>query len=131
MIAVDTSAIVALALLEPEAKEFSELIGAEGGLTGTPTLFEVRLVLASKMPEAYADSFMDAFIARPSIHPVAFTLDMYRAAVAAFDRFGRGRHPAKLNFGDCMAYAVARAHDAPLLFKGDDFALTDVRAAFP
>jgi ribonuclease VapC len=131
MIAVDTSAIVALALLEPEARAFSEIIGANGGLTGTPTLLETRLVLASRIPEAHANSFLDDFIARPSVHPVAFTLEMYRAAADAFDRFGRGRHPAKLNLGDCMAYAVARTHDAPLLYKGGDFARTDIQSAFP
>jgi ribonuclease VapC len=57
---------------------------------------------------------------------------MYRIAIEAFDRFGRGRgHPAKLNFGDCMAYAVAKAHQVPLLYKGDDFAKTDIATALP
>ena len=58
-----------------------------------------------------------------------FTEAHFRLAAAAFDRYGRGRHPAKLNFGDCMAYAVAKAHGVPLLYKGDDFARTDIAAA--
>jgi ribonuclease VapC len=64
------------------------------------------------------------------MHPVAFTLPMYFLAQKAFDAFGKGkRRPAKLNFGDCMSYAVAKFHEVPLLFKGDDFRLTDIRTA--
>ena len=64
------------------------------------------------------------------MHPVAFNLPMYQLAQDAFKAFGKGKgHPAKLNFGDCMSYAVAKFHDVPLLFKGDDFRLTDIRAA--
>jgi ribonuclease VapC len=130
MIAIDTSAIMALALLEPEADDFSRLIGSEGGLAGTPTLFEARLALATKMPRSHALQFLSDFVARPSVHPVDFSFEMYGAAIDAFDRFGRGHHPARLNFGDCMAYAVARVHDAPLLYKGSDFEKTDVKSAF-
>jgi len=61
------------------------------------------------------------------IVPVAFDGALERIAAEAFSMFGKGRHPAKLNFGDCMAYAVAKARDLPLLFKGGDFGLTDVR----
>src|SRR5690349_20934718 len=110
MIALDTSAIVAIALGEEEEDDFSRAIASAEALVGTPTLLESRLVLATKMDAP--DTFMDRFIRPPAIHPVAFSLQMYRLAVGAFERFGHGRgHPAKLNFGDCMAYAVARAHD--------------------
>jgi ribonuclease VapC len=128
LIALDSSAIVAIALAEPESEEFSRLIAAMEALVGTPTLLEARLVLSSKIDDA--DSFMDEFLRPPEIHPVAFSLEMYQLAVSAFDRFGKGRgHPARLNFGDCLAYAVAKHHRAPLLYKGDDFSRTDLASA--
>ena len=128
MIALDTSAIVAIALGEPEADEFSREIARRGSVVGAPTLLETRLVLSSKV--AAAEQFMRKFLEPPEVHSAAFSFDMYRLAVEAFERFGKGKgHPAKLNFGDCMAYAVAKHHDAPLLYKGDDFSLTDIRSA--
>lgn len=131
MIALDTSAIIAIACAEPEEDAFNGLIAKHEALIGTPILLETRMVLATKMPE-YADTFVASLLKRPSIHPVAFTLDMYRAATDAFRRYGKGRqNPAGLNFGDCMAYAVARVHGAPLLYKGDDFRQTDIPPAFP
>lgn len=126
MIALDTSAIVAMALGEPEADAFARAIARAEALVGTPTLVETRLVLSSRIGEA-AGPFVEALTRRPSIHPVAFSLKMHEIASLAFDRFGKGRHPAGLNFGDCMAYAVAKAHDVPLLFKGEEFSRTDVR----
>ena len=130
-IALDSSAIVAIALEEDEHSDFSALIARHEALVGAPTIFETYLVLEQRHPVAGAE-FLNAFIRRPSVHPVAFTLDMYRLAQAAFENFGKGKgHPAKLNFGDCMSYAVAKFHDVPLLFKGDDFRLTDIRPALP
>src|SRR3712207_2242650 len=100
MIALDTSALVAIACTEPEEDAFNRLIAKRQALVGTPILFETRMVLATKMPD-YADTFIADFLKRPSIHPVAFTLEMYSAAVDAFRRFGKGRqNPAGLNFGD-------------------------------
>lgn len=128
MIAIDASAIMAIALGEPESELFSRVIAVHQGLVGTPTLVESRMALAAKIDDP--DKFIDGFLEPPEVHIVAFSFEMYCAAVDAFDRFGRGRHPAKLNFGDCMAYAVARVHDAPLLYKGDDFDKTDVKPAF-
>jgi ribonuclease VapC len=70
---------------------------------------------------------MEMLLSRNDVHVVSFSVGMYRMAVAAFDLYGKGRgHPARLNFGDCMAYAVAKHHDIPLLFKGEDFARTDI-----
>lgn len=74
---------------------------------------------------------MDVFLARDAVELVAFDGNLFELARVAFDRFGRGRHPASLNFGDCFAYALAKAHNAPLLYKGDDFTLTDIRPAIP
>ena len=130
MIALDTSAIVAMALNEPEEPDFILAVAAYQALVGVPTLLECRLILTARMAEA--EEFLDGLVRRPSIHPVLFSLEMYGAAAAAFDRFGRGSgHPARLNFGDCMAYAIAKVHDVPLLYKADDFARTDIRAALP
>lgn len=129
MIALDTSALVAIACAEPEEEEFNRLIAVKSALVGTPTLLEARMVLSTLMPD-YAEVFIANLLDRPAIHPVAFTLDTYWAAVDAFDRYGKGRgHPARLNFGDCLAYAIAKAHDVPLLYKGADFAHTDIAAA--
>ncbi|GJE00981.1 type II toxin-antitoxin system VapC family toxin [Methylobacterium isbiliense] len=127
MIVLDTSAIVAIALCEPEEETFSRVIAShDAALVGTPTLLETRMVLAARLARGAA-SFIDGFLARPSIRPVAFTLPMVRAASDAFIRYGRGRgHPAKLNLADCMSYAVAKHHALPLLFKGDDFVHTDL-----
>lgn len=131
MIALDTSALVAIACAEPEESAFNRLVAKHEALIGTPILLETRMVLATKMPN-YADSFIFELLKRPSIHPVAFTLDMYNAATDAFRRYGKGQqNPAGLNFGDCMAYAVAKVHGAPLLYKGDDFRQTDIPAALP
>lgn len=120
---------MAIALDEPERKTFNLYIAAEEALIGTPTLLELQLVLSSRMG-VDAEAFVDRLLALPAVHPVAFSLEMYRFALAAFHRFGKGRHQAGLNFGDCMAYAVAKAHDVPLLFKGNDFLHTDIRPAF-
>ncbi|HEY8564368.1 MAG TPA: type II toxin-antitoxin system VapC family toxin [Beijerinckiaceae bacterium] len=129
MIALDISALVAIA--EPEEDDFVKAIARHEALLGTPVLLETRMVLATKMPD-YADTFISDLLKRPSIHPVAFSLDMYRAALNAFRRFGKGQqNPAGLNFGDCMSYAVAKVHGAPLLYKGDDFRYTDIAAVFP
>ncbi len=129
MIALDTSALVAMALEEAEAEAFAEAIARNGAEVGTPTLLETRMVLSSRLSDE-GHGFMNALLRRASIQAVAFTLDMHAAAVDAFARYGRGRgHPAQLNFGDCMAYAVARHRDLPLLFKGGNFALTDIRPA--
>lgn len=115
-----------MALGEPEADAFARIIARETALIVTPTLLETRMVLVNRIGD-HALAFIDAIIRRPSIRPVAFSLQLSDLAAEAFDRFGKGRHPAGLNFGDCMAYAVAKAHDVPLLFKGDDFSRTDVR----
>ena len=129
MIALDTSAIVAIACSEPEEEAFNRLISTKEAVVGTPTLLEARMVLESKLPE-FADQFMQSFLDTRFIHPVAFSLSMHFEAMEAFRRFGKGRRgPAGLNFGDCISYAVAKFHDAPLLYKGDDFARTDISSA--
>jgi ribonuclease VapC len=130
VIALDTSAIVAIAMNEVEAETFDRVIGWRQAIVGTPTLVETHLVLTGKMPD-FVGSFMRSFLVPPDVRIVDFTVDMYRAAAGAFDRYGKGRHPAKLNICDCMAYAVAKVHDVPLLYKDTDFGHTDIRPALP
>jgi ribonuclease VapC len=128
VIALDTSAIVVIALAEPGAAAFNRRISLEGALVGVPTLLESRMELATRMRDAAA--FVEAFIRPAEVQPVSFTFDMYEIAAAAFEKYGKGRrHPAQLNFGDCMAYAVAKHHGLPLLYKGEDFSHTDVKRA--
>lgn len=126
MIAIDTSVILASSLNEPEAELFHALVSREEILIGWPTLLEARMVLSSKnFPNAAA--IIKQLVELPNVTAVAFGERHYGAAEKAFDRFGKGRHPASLNMGDCYSYAVAAVAKAPLLFKGHDFGQTDLK----
>lgn len=125
MIALDTSVLVAIIHEEEEAEIFNHLIVKHTAVIGTPTLLEAHLVLSSRM-EGGPGLFFEDFLSSAAVKPVAFSLNMFEIAQDAFDRYGKGRHPAGLNFGDCFSYAVAKFHDVPLLFKGQDFLLTDI-----
>lgn len=130
MIALDTSAIVAIALCEPEEEMFARIIAQHRAMIGAPTLLEARMVLDGRIA-ASSEAYLDRLAQSPSIEIVAFDIASYRIASVAFARFGRGRgHPARLNFGDCLSYAVAKTRSLPLLFKGDDFVHTDVVPAY-
>jgi ribonuclease VapC len=126
MIAIDTSVLVAIVLEEPEAETFKSVLRQEEIAIGWPTLFETRTVLTAKGFSNPAD-IVSRFVDAPNIMPVAFNEKHYREAEAALDRYGKGRHPASLNMGDCFSYAVAAVAKAPLLFKGHDFGLTDLK----
>ncbi len=103
MIALDTSALVAIIFLESEAEDFDRTIASQTALIGAPTLFEVHQVVHRRSTETGLN-LVEHFLMRPTVRVVAFGLEHFRLAAAAFDRYGRGRgHPAKLNFGDCMA----------------------------
>jgi ribonuclease VapC len=130
VIALDTSAIVAIAFDEAEADQFEEMIAAEKCLIGWPTVFEAHQVL-SRIPRGGGLAVLQKVLDAPRIDVVAFDARICGHAIAAFDRYGRGHHRARLNYGDCMAYAVAKAHGVPLLYKGTDFGRTDVAAALP
>ncbi|WP_421566741.1 type II toxin-antitoxin system VapC family toxin [Ochrobactrum sp. EDr1-4] len=123
MITIDTSVILAMALHEPEA---DELLRREAALIGWPPLLETRMVLTGKGFQNAA-AIIDQLVDLPNITAIAFDQAHYRAAEQAFDRFGKGRHPASLNMGDCYSYAVASVSKAPLLFKGQDFGQTDLK----
>ena len=131
MIAIDTSAIVAIALLEPEALAFGEAIAGTPCIIGWPTVLECHMVLSGVSRRRGLDT-LDKALSSPRLTKIAFDDALYDVARKAFDRYGKGRgHRARLNFGDCLAYAVAKANDVPLLYKGADFGRTDIRPALP
>ena len=126
---VDSSALVAIAFAEPGYQELiTKLAGAPSAGIGTPTLAETGVVLAARLGQDSRDlvvRLLDEF----SIEEIPFGDRHWREAVDAYLRFGRGRHKARLNLGDCLTYAVARLANEPLLFVGDDFPETDLEAA--
>lgn len=126
---VDTSAILAIVFKEPGYESLIDelLVPGRKGV-GTPTLAEVGLVLTGRL-EGDADAQVSGILQQFEIVPVPFGEGHWRTAVEAFRRFGKGRHPAALNFGDCLSYATAKLADRPLLFVGEDFSKTDLRAA--
>ncbi|MGC8477194.1 MAG: type II toxin-antitoxin system VapC family toxin [Acetobacteraceae bacterium] len=130
MIAVDSSALIAILRREPEADRFLHVIAtADGCLLSSVSLLETSMVLAGRTGDAASWSDLDALIARAAMQVVAQDAGLAAAAREAFLRYGKGRHPAALNLGDCASYALAKAHGLPLLFKGSDFPKTDLTAA--
>lgn len=129
---IDASALVAILTREPGWQRFADLIDTSpGSFTGPIAVFETALAVARKQEvlATAARTRIELFLqdAGVTITPIAPTEAM--AALAAHDRFGKGRHPAALNMGDCFAYAAAATRGLPLLYKGDDFALTDIPSA--
>ncbi|MBU6296670.1 MAG: type II toxin-antitoxin system VapC family toxin [Alphaproteobacteria bacterium] len=128
MIVVDTSVIVAIALNEPGFEQLSRRVFAETERFISPmSIVEATMVLS----RAYSDSktVVDENIKRAGIALYPADEAQVEWAQHAFLTYGKGRHPAKLNLGDCFSYAAAKALNAPLLYVGGDFAKTDVRAA--
>jgi ribonuclease VapC len=126
---LDTSALAAMLLGEPECDQFiAALAEAEDLLISAGTLLEASIVLQSKLgDDGLAD--LNELLATAGVRCIAVDLAQAHAARDAFARFGKGRHTAGLNYGDCFAYALAKVAHAPLLFKGEDFRQTDVMAA--
>jgi ribonuclease VapC len=126
---LDSSVIVAVSLREPGYEELIDKMRSADTLgIGTPTLTEAGMVLSTRLgvePQALLDRFLRDF----GVMPVVFGEQHWREALEAFRRFGKGRHPAALNFGDCLSYAVARLANHPLLFVGNDFPRTDIEVA--
>ena len=123
---VDTSAVLALLFNEPEADGIEAAIDADPvRLMSTASCLESAIVVEARLGAAGGREF-DLFLHAVHIDLVAVTPDQVELARDAWRRFGRGRHEAGLNFGDCFSYALAVASGEPLLFKGDDFARTDV-----
>lgn len=123
---VDTSAVIAVVRSEPESEAFEELL-ATAGITriSAATKLELSIVAGPRQWPQVAE-----LLAAARVETVAFDSAQFEVARLAHVRFGRGSgSAAKLNYGDCFSYALAKAYDEPLLFKGDDFTHTDVRSA--
>ncbi len=126
---VDTSALMAILLNEPEGRSFNVAIAsADDPRMSAATLLELTIT-TTRRPNPFAPEVIDAMIEnlRITIEPV--TVEQAEIARRAYLTYGRGRHPAALNYGDCFAYALARATNRPLLFKGNDFSETDIAPA--
>jgi ribonuclease VapC len=125
---LDTSAVVAIVMKEPGYEELVQALTGTTVAIGTATLTETAIVLSARLGYD-ARSLLSRFLSEASITVVPFGESHYGAAVDAWLRYGRGKHPASLNFGDCLSYAVARLANEPLLFVGEDFAQTDIAPA--
>jgi ribonuclease VapC len=122
---VDTSALVAIALNEPDAAKLEERIADDPvRLISAATVLEATIVLETRLGEAGGREF-DLWLHKVGAEVVPVDAEQMEAARRAWRRYGKGRHPAALNFGDCFSYALALTRGEPLLFKGEDFARTD------
>ncbi len=128
---IDTSALLAILLDEPERRTFNEAIEAAASrVMSAATFVEISIVIESRFgAEGLRD--LDLFLERAGIELMAVDSDQAYVARRAFSRFGKGRHPAGLNYGDCFAYALAMAREEPLLYKGQDFGQTDITPFVP
>lgn len=133
MIVVDTSAIVAILRVEPDAEVFAAAIERDQTpVMSAVSVMECSIVMraARLRPDSEAEFSLDQMLAKAEIEIRDVTAEQLAIARAAHIRFGKGTgHPAQLNFGDCFAYALAKAMDVPLLYKGDDFGRTDIASA--
>ena len=126
---LDSSAIIAIELKEPGFERLIDRIGeAKAVIIGVPTMFETVMVLSRRRGQD-ARPWLRGFLRSARAEAVTFTEEHLDAAIDAFLRFGKGRHRAALNYGDCMAYAVAAVAGLPLLYTDSDFAQTDIPAA--
>lgn len=129
MIVVDTSVLFAIVARDPERDIFVDILDRNDAACSTVTYVETVMVLTGRSQidsKGPVDDLLRAF----SVEVVPADGTMADRAVDAFVRYGKGRHPARLNLADCFTYALAKSRDVPLLFKGDDFAKTDIVPAF-
>ncbi|MCC6173180.1 MAG: type II toxin-antitoxin system VapC family toxin [Gammaproteobacteria bacterium] len=128
---LDTSALLAVLLGEPGMRALLEVIdAADQTVLSAASFVEASIALEARFgADGVRD--LDRFLATATIQCVSVDLEQAHAAREAFRQFGKGRHAAGLNFGDCFAYALAQTRHEPLLFTGRDFALTDVIAGLP
>ena len=130
MIAIDSSALVAILRNEVCALLFAESIGAEtSAIMSAVSYLETSMVIAGAALDETVWPALDRLLSRAKIAVVAFDAEQASLARAAFLKYGKGRHPAGLNFGDCASYALAKSRRIPLLYKGADFAKTDIVSA--
>ncbi len=126
---LDSSAIVAIVFQEPGYETVLDklVLAVEVGM-GAPTLVECSIVLSARL-DRDARGLLSRFLAEAKVTIIPFSEVHYGTAVGAWLKYGKGRHPAGLNFGDCLAYAAAKIADMPLLCVGDDFPQTDLPLA--
>lgn len=126
---VDTSAVMAIFFQEPGFEELALKIAQTGEVgIGAPTLVECGVVLSARF-ERDARGILARFVDEAKLTVIPFTETHDGITVGAWLRYGKGRHPAGLNLGDCLTYAVAKAAESPLLSVGDDFPQTDIKLA--
>ena len=126
---VDTSALVSILFDEDGAERFDEaIVNAPHCQMSVVSYLETVMVLEGRRGNPAGDQ-LDAYLEMAAVELAPVTVEQAQIARMAWRRFGKGNHPAGLNFGDCFAYALAESTGAPLLFKGGDFVLTDIEAA--
>ncbi|MER9825169.1 type II toxin-antitoxin system VapC family toxin [Mesorhizobium sp. M0115] len=126
---IDTSAVVAILRSEPEAARLERaLVSDPIRLIPATCVLEARMVLVSRRGE-HALAEIDLWLRKIEADIIAVDADLVDVATQAWLTYGKGRHPAALNFADCLSYALARRADEPLLFIGNDFSQTDIEAA--
>jgi ribonuclease VapC len=126
---LDSSALLAILLKEPEAERFASVIAAGGVVRMSAANYVEAAVFVDQNGDAVRRAMLDTFLAEFSIRIEPVTAEQALLARQAFVLFGKGRHKAGLNLGDCFSYALAKAFREPLLFKGGDFGNTDLEAA--
>ncbi len=128
---IDTSAVVAILLAEPEQPIFTDILASEPARAmSVMTYYEAALVMAGKKGTPAAAAFVDDFVRDLAVEVIMSTVNDVIAVRKAYFKYGRGYHPAALNFADCFSYALAKARDEPLLFTGEDFSKTDIEAGW-
>jgi ribonuclease VapC len=126
---LDTSALLAILFDQPERRSFTEAIeAAEARLLCAASFVEASMILESRNG-AEGVRALDRLLAMANVQTIAVDVPQANAAREAFRQFGKGRHPAGLNFGDCFSYALAKCRGEPLLFKGGDFSKSDISIA--
>jgi ribonuclease VapC len=129
---IDASALCAVLLREPGHEAFEVLIAqTDGSVTSPVAVWEtVRAIVREQAVEVDAAlTYVERYLTAAEVRISGIPVQAHRPALEAFERFGKGRHPAALNMGDCFAYACARSFEVPLLFKGDDFPQSDIEPA--
>ncbi len=123
---IDSSALITILLGEPEAKKFSEIIAKDSKrFISTFSCLETAVVIETKKGPAGGREF-DLLLHEAGIEMIGLNEEQFKLARRAYQKYGKGKHPAGLNLGDCCSYALSRSSGEPLLFKGDDFSKTDV-----
>lgn len=129
VLVVDTSAVVCIAIGEADAEAYVVALSAASiKLLPAPAYLECAMVLSGRLGAA-STARLSEVLTTAAITIEPFTQEMAQLAIEAFRSYGKGRHPAALNFGDCFAYGAAKALGLPLLYKGNDFAQTDIASA--